>query len=140
MNLYVQCSLISLLGLALSVLTIIKSLTAKAKVSNVIFNWKTFLSQDIPIQAAGTAVTIGMCLILLGPFLKQYPQYANNTLFILIVFATIAYVGSDIASRFFSVVNSRINQAIDVKTSAADAASGNLNAPTPAAKPEPVKP
>lgn len=134
MNLYLQCGLISLIGLALSILTVIASLTKKAKIANIAFNWKLFLTQDVLIQAAGTLLTVALGLMLLGPALKQYPKFADNTLAILCIFATIGYVGSDIASRFFSVMNNRINNGIDSKTTISDIQTGNLSAPTPAPK------
>jgi len=136
MILYLQCFAISLLGLILSLLMVLKSQLNKAKLANVIFDWRLFFKADLWISIAGTLVMVGMALILLGPFLKKYPQFAENTLMILIIFSAFGYLGSDLASRFFSVVNGRINAAIDYKTSQADAASGNLNAPTPASKPE----
>ena len=135
MNLYLNCFIISLLGLALSQLLIIRNLTGKAKLSNVIFDWKLFWKTDLIFSVIGTLITVGIALMLLGPFLKSYPSFANNTLVILIVFSTLGYIGSDVASKFFSVVNSRINAAIDSKTTLADTATGNLGAPTPAAKP-----
>jgi hypothetical protein len=72
--------------------------------------------------------------MLLGPALKEYPKFADKTTVILIIFGTIGYVGSDIASRFFSVVNNRLNSAIDYKTNQADEANGTLGTPTPATK------
>ena len=73
-------------------------------------------------------------LVLVGPFIKQFPKFADNDLAILLAFATIGYSGSDIASRLFSVVNSRINGAIDYKTTQADKANGTENTPTVASK------
>jgi hypothetical protein len=135
LSLYLSCSGISLLGLLLSLLMVLKSQLAKARLANVIYDWRLFFRVDLWISVAGTLVMVGMALILLGPFMKKYPQFADNSLMTLIVFAAFGYLGSDLASRFFSVVNSRINAAIDYKTTQADAATGNLNAPTPATKP-----
>jgi len=134
--LYFNCFFISLLGLILSLLMVLKSQMTKAKLANVIFDWKLFFKADIWISVAGTLVMVGMALILLGPFLKKYPSFADNTLLTLIIFAAFGYLGSDLASRFFSVVNSRINAAIDYKTTQADRVTGNLDAPTPAGKPQ----
>lgn len=135
LSLYLNCFFISLLGLMLSLLMVLKSQINKAKLANVVFDWKLFFKADLWISVAGTLVMVGMALILLGPFLKKYPAFADNTLLTLIIFAAFGYLGSDLASRFFSVVNSRINAAIDYKTTQADAATGNLDAPTPAGKP-----
>ena len=135
MNLYLQCTLISLIGLLFSSLIIIRSLVKKATAANVKFNWKIFLSQDLIFQAIGSALTVAMALMLLGPTFKQYPKLADNTLLVLSVFATIGYVGSDIASRFFSTMNSRLTSAVSYKSQGYDESTGNLDAPTPASKP-----
>ena len=137
MNIYLNCFLIGLIGLALSVLMVLQSQIKKAKLANVIYPWKAFFGIDLFLQLAGSLLTIGLALMFLGPLLKQYPKFLDNTLTVLAGFATIGYVGSDIASRFFSVVNSRINGAIDYKTNQADEANGTLNAPTPTAKNNP---
>jgi len=134
MNIYLQCFLVGLIGLALSVLTVLKSLIRKAKLANVIFDWKLFFKADLVLQFVGAVLTLSLFLMLLGPFLKEYPKFADKTFAITVVFATIGYVGSDIASRMFSVVNSRLNGAIDYKTTQADEANGTADAPTPATK------
>jgi cell division protein FtsX len=137
MSIYVNSFLISLIGLGLSLLSVMYSLTKKAKAANVIFDWKLFFKADLIIQFIGTLLTVLLFLMLLGPFLEQFPKYANNTFGIMIFFATVGYVGSDIASRLFSVVNNRINGAIDYKTNQADEANGTLGIPTPALKKQP---
>jgi hypothetical protein len=136
MSLYLSCFAISLLGLGLSILLVLKSLTTKARLANVIFDFKLFWKTDAIFQIIGTFLTVGIALMLLGPFLKKYPAFSDNTLIILVIFSALGYLGSDVASRFFSVVNSRINGAIDFKTTQADKMSGNLDAPTPATKPQ----
>jgi len=133
-NFYLNCFLIGIIGVMLSTITVLLSLTRKAKVANVQFNWKLFFGADIFIQLLGSIITVGGALLLVGPFLKQYPKFANNDFAILLAFATIGYFGSDIASRLFSVVNSRINGAIDYKTNQADEANGTLGIRTPATK------
>lgn len=135
MNLYLQCFLISLIGLGISVMTILKNLTNKAQLANVIFDWKLYFKTDLVYQLVGTLLTVGLFLMLLAPARVKYPALSNDNLVILLVFATTGYIGSDLASRLFSVVNTRINSAIDYKTTIADKASGNLGAPTPADKP-----
>lgn len=135
MGLYLNCFFISLIGLGLSVLAVIFNLKKKAKLANIVFDWGLYWKSDLWMQIAGTLLTAGLFLMLLNPFLKQYPKFADNTFVILIFFSAVGYFGSDIASRLFSVVNSRINSAIDYKTTIADTQTGNLNAPTPAIKP-----
>jgi len=135
MNIYLSSFLIGLVGLSLSLLTVIKSLTRKAKLANVIFDWKLFLKSDLLLQLAGSLLTVFLGLLLLNPFFQQFPQYAGKVFAVNLIFATIGYMGADIASRLFSVVNSRINSAIDYKTTISDQTTGNLDSPTPAAKP-----
>lgn len=135
MGLYLNCFFISLIGLGLSVLAVIFNLKKKAKLANIFFDLKLYWKSDLWIQVAGTMLTCGLFLMLLNPFLKQYPQFADNVFVILIFFSAVGYFGSDIASRLFSVVNTRINTAIDYKTTQADTANGTLDAPTPAMKP-----
>ncbi len=134
MNFYLTCFLMGIIGVALSTITVLQSLTKKAKIANIIFNWKLFFSADIFIQLIGSLITVGGALLLIGPFMRQYPQYADKDFAIMVVFATIGYLGSDVASRLFSVVNSRINGAIDYKTTQADTANGTVDTPTPAVK------
>jgi len=135
MNIYLSSFLIGLVGLSLSLLTVIKSLTRKAKLANVIFDWKLFLKSDLLLQLAGSLLTVFLGLLLLNPFFQQFPQYTGKVFAVNLIFATIGYMGADIASRLFSVVNSRINSAIDYKTTISDQATGNLDNPTPAEKP-----
>lgn len=137
MNLYLQCALTSLIGLGLSLLFVIRNLTQKAALANVIFDWSLFWRKDLWIQVTGTLLTVALGLMYLGPFFKKFPKFADETFFTVVFFSGIGYFGSDIASRWFSVVNKRINGAIDFKTTEADKASGNLNAPTPATKQQP---
>lgn len=135
MNIYISSALVGLIGLALSMLMIIRSLKNKAKISNVIFDWKLVFTSDLIIQAIGSLLTIGLGLLLLDSFTDQYPAIVEQKgFYVQVVFATIGYIGSDIASRLFSVVNNRINGAIDYKTTQADQANGTLGAPTPAVK------
>lgn len=51
---------------------------------------------------------------------------------ILAMSATVGYSGGDLASKFFSFTQKRIDAAIDHKTTIADKATGNTDAPTPA--------
>ena len=135
MNIFLSSFLIGLVGLSLSLLTVIQSLTKKAKLANVIFDWKLFLKSDLILQFVGSILTVALGLLLLNPFFQQFPKYAEKVFAINVIFATIGYMGSDIASRLYSVVNSRINAAIDYKTTISDKATGNLDNPTPAEKP-----
>jgi len=62
-------------------------------------------------------------LALFSAYVMQYVKFG---------FAFVGYTGSDIMSRIFSVVNKRINKAIDYKTTIADESTGTTAKPTPA--------
>jgi hypothetical protein len=125
-----QCILMGLCGTVLSTLAVTYSLSKKAKAANVQFSLIDYLSTDwfAPVISL---VAIIMALIAL-PFIPA--QWHNSQGVIIVVFATIGYSGNDLVSRFFSVVNQRINGAIDYKTTISDTATGTLGSPTPAAK------
>lgn len=129
MNFIIQCVLMGICGTILSTLSVVYSLTKKAKSANVEFSFKGYLKTDwfAPVISL---VAIVMAVIAL-PYVP--PVAVHNPGYVLIVFATIGYSGNDLISRFFSVVNQRINGAIDYKTTLADTQTGTLGAPTPAA-------
>jgi len=118
-----------LLGLLLSTITVIQSLKNKAKIANVIFTVSSYFKDDGVLTMAGSSVMIIMGLVVL-----EYVPPSTNPLLLIAIFATAGYTGSDLASRFFSVANKRINDAIDYKTTIADKASGTLDNPTPTTK------
>ena len=129
MNIYISCALMGLLGLLLSTITVIQSLKNKAKIANVIFTVSSYFKDDGVLTMAGSSVMIIMGLVVL-----EYVPPSTNPLLLIAIFATAGYTGSDLASRFFSVANKRINDAIDYKTTIADKASGTLDNPTPTTK------
>lgn len=121
-----QCVLIGLCGTVISTLAVLYSLSKKAKAANVIFKTKNYFETDW-FSPVISVIAIFMALILLPYAPKNW-----SPLVILILFATIGYTGNDLVSRFFSIVNTRINSAIDYKTDIADKATGNFGTPTPA--------
>ena len=124
-----NCVLIGLCGTTLSLLAVNYSLSKKAKAANLIYSFKSFLVTDW-FAPAISLVAIIMASIGL-PYIPT--SWNNDQGMILIVFATIGYSGNDLVSRFFSVVNQRLNAAVDVKTTQADVANGTMSTPTPAA-------
>ena len=122
-----QCILIGLCGTLLSTLAVMYSLSKKAKAANVIFSASNYLKTD------WFAPTISAVAIFMAMILQPYVPATWPKGVILVLFATIGYSGNDIVSRFFSVVNSRINGAIDYKTDVADKINGTYGTPTPAA-------
>ena len=129
----VKCVIVGLLGTGLSLLAVNYSLAKKAKAANLIYNFRSFFITDwfAPVISI-VAIAMGVVFV---PYIPAGWQDSPGA--ILVVFATIGYSGNDIVSRFFSVVNQRLNAAIDVKTTQADVANGTMATPTPAA---PIKP
>ncbi len=139
---------VATLGLAFAFLLKSKSQSEKAKKANVKYSMIGFLIED-----KGTIITtyivLALSLMVFGPLLdpsviltkdKEVTFFfdlftikvsAVYEIFLMSVFATVGYSGMDIALRFFGKTNSLINNAIDYKTTQADAANGTLNEPTP---------
>lgn len=130
-SLYVNCGLIGLLGLIFAVLMQLKSQREKAKAANLQFTISGFFSDEW-INLSLSIVTIIIGLVLIPTVVGWKPAYIP---FVRPAFLPIGYMGTDIILKLFGVVNKRLNAAIDDKTTEADKASGNLNAPTPATKP-----
>lgn len=129
LSLYLNCFLIALLGLLLSMLMSMRALKIKAKLANVEFFPKKYF-QDEWISILISLVVIGIFLMFLPWVFNWKPEVIK---FSMPIFATVGYMGTDIILKIFSVVNDRINAAIDFKTTQADKANGTLDAPTPAA-------
>ncbi len=125
---YIQCFAVGLLGMILQALLKIKSIQDKAKKANVQFSAKEYLMEDW-VSHMASFVTLSMCLFFVDEFTNFYAKASD---YMKIGFAFVGYTGSDIMSRIFSVVNKRINRAIDFKTTIADEASGTSDKPTPA--------
>jgi len=134
---YLYCGAIALLGLLFAVLLQLKSQSDKAKLANLIKpTFGSYVKDEwITISLSIVTIIIGLFLIPIVVGLK--PQYAP---YIRPAFLPIGYAGTDILLKLFGVVNKRLNAAIDMKTNIADAATGNLAAPTPALPPQPTKP
>lgn len=130
LGLYAKCFAVALIGCALQAVLKIKSIQDKARIANVEFRAATYFKEDW-LSLLASLLTIILFLFFIGDILNWKPSVIN---YALIGFAFVGYTGSDIASRFFSVVNKRINAAIDYKTTEADRMAGTLDKPTPAVK------
>lgn len=126
--LYVQCFAVALCGMLLQALLKVKSIQDKAKKANVQFNPKEYFLDDW-LSHSASLVTVIMVMFFVDEF-AHFSAYVMQ--YIKFAFAFVGYTGSDIMSRLFSVVNKRINNAIDYKTTIADEATGTTNQPTPA--------
>lgn len=115
-QLYLTCFLVALIGLALFTVLKIKGLQDKAIAANVQFKPSQYFKTDW-LSILASLLTIILFLFFVDNILKWQPVVID---YIKIGFAFVGYTGSDIASRLFGVVNSRINQVIDTKTTKAD--------------------
>jgi hypothetical protein len=128
MNVYIQCFAVAFVGMILQALLKIKSIQEKAIKANVQFSAKEYLFGDW-VSHLASLTTIVMFMFFIDEVTNFYAKAAN---YLKVGFAFVGYTGSDIASRLFSSVNKRINNAIDHKTSIADETTGTLDKPTPA--------
>lgn len=124
---YAVIFLIAVLGQLLQMLLKIKSLQEKAKKANVVFSTKEYLRDDW-VSHCISLVTIVLFMF----FINEMVTFnASVSKYLKMGFAFVGYSSADIASRIFSVVNRRINDAIDYKTTQADTANGTVDQPTP---------
>lgn len=127
-SLYVQCFAVAFFGMVLQALLKIKSIQDKARKANVQFSAKEYLIEDW-ISHCASLVTVIMTMF----FIDELAHFSEHVMsYVKFGFAFVGYTGSDIMSRLFSVVNKRINNAIDFKSTIADQASGTTETPTPA--------
>jgi hypothetical protein len=104
----------------------LKSLQDKARLANVEFKVFQYFKNDW-LSITASVLTVVMFLFFIDNILVWKPAVAD---YLKIGFAFVGYTGSDIASRIFGVVNKKINSAIDYKTTVADQATGDTEAPT----------
>lgn len=116
MQLYIECFVVAVLGMALQTILKIKSLQEKAKAANVKFSVGDYFKNDWGSVAA-SLITIIMFLFFIDNILKLKPSIID---YIKLLFAFVGYTGSDIASKVFGVINKKINNAIDAKTTISD--------------------
>jgi putative exporter of polyketide antibiotics len=129
-SLYINCSIIALLGLILAVLLQMKSQNEKARQANLIFSPVIFLKAEwITISISIVVIIIGLYFIPIVVDIK--PQYLP---YIKPAFLPLGYMGTDIILKLFGVMSKRLNAAIEVKSQESDKQTGTLDAPTPAAK------
>jgi hypothetical protein len=132
-SLYINCLAIAILGLIISMLMQMKSLSDKAKSANVIFIPKTYFQKEWISILIAIAI-ISLWLILLPAIAGLEPKYEK---YFKIFSLPMGYMGTDIVLKFLGLINKKINSAIGYKSNIADKETGTTNEPTPA---EPVKP
>lgn len=150
--LYLKLISASLVGLGIQLVAKNKSIQNKAGLANVQYHGMVeLLRNDLP-SIIGTLLTISLFFLIIGgavnpgnldlpdkpmSFLYGWVVLSKRIIYegvLAALFATIGYTGMDIALRFFSVTNRRINKAIDYKTTIADQTTGTIDTPTPTAK------
>lgn len=113
-----------LLGWATHALLKAKGIQDKARLANVEFKFWEYFTKDF-ISHGISFLGIILFLVIIDELhfvVGNYPK---------ILSITVGYMGSDIIARFFSVVNKKVNAAIDFKSTIADTNTGTLGKPTP---------
>jgi len=129
---YLNCFVLAILGLLFAILLQLKSQNEKARLANLIRpTFGSFVKEEW-INISMSIVVIVVAMFFIPIFMDWKPQALN---YVRPAFLPIGYMGTDILLKLFGLVNKRLNAAIDLKTTEADKASGNLDAPTPATKP-----
>jgi hypothetical protein len=134
LTMYLTLFAVAIVGMALHTALKLKGLQDKARLANVEFKVVQYFKNDW-LSITASVLTVVLCLFLTENILAWKPQAAS---YLKIGYAFVGYTGSDIASRLFGVVNRKINTAIDYKTTVADAAQGNTEAPTPLPEKKPL--
>lgn len=124
---YVTLFFIAFLGMLLQMLLKAKSIQDKAKKANLQFSFREYFLDDW-LSHGISIITITMFLFFISEAVTFSAIVAD---YLKIGFAFVGYSSADIASRIFSVVNKRVNSAIDYKTTQADQANGTADKPTP---------
>jgi hypothetical protein len=131
------CLLIGLIGAVIGVLISLKLLHEKAKTSNLIFNYQSALLEDWYVPVINLLIVLSLWLVL--PYRTgKVAEYSDLTT--IGFFGIAGITGNVFLSIAISSVRKRFIAATDFKTDKADEAAGVLGTPTPADKPEPVKP
>lgn len=124
---YAVIFFISFLGMILQMLLKANAIKQKAKSNNLIFSFKEFLLDDW-LSHSVSVTTIVMFMFFIEEA-TRFNEHVEN--YLKIGFAFVGYSSSDIASRLFSVVNKRVNEATGYKATGYDTTTGNLDKPTP---------
>jgi len=133
--LYGQCFAVGIVGLAIQVAMKIQAFQKTAALANLKldeksakFKWTDYFTKDW-LSVVIAFLTLVLYLFVLGEIIGFAPAAGN---FIMIGAAFVGYTGGSLASRLFSVIDKRFNDAIDYKTTQADEKNGTADSPTPA--------
>lgn len=122
----IQCLLIGLLGTVAAVLGALKSLQAKASAASLDFK----IGRDY-FQKDWYTIAISLVAITMGYIALPYYPKTLNPLWGILGFFLLGYAGNDVIFKLYSFANSRLNKAIDAKTTIADESMGILGTKTP---------
>lgn len=125
-NLFIQCFLIGLLGIAFQTMMKIKVLSDKARAANTHFQFKDYFIQDYPTVILNFIV-LTACIFASDEILNFKPILLN---YIKGFYFFIGFTGSAILNMVLSNVNKRIMKIIDEKTNTADEIFPNGNSET----------
>lgn len=124
-----EIAVVGFLGMLLHMFIKARAIRIKATLSNVKFQfWRYFVDDWLSHLISILAIVLYVYLV--RRRVANAPESMHEL--ILAFSATVGYSGADLVARFFSFTNRRINAAIDHKTTIADEATGNTDAPTPA--------
>jgi hypothetical protein len=127
MNHYLELLGFGLLGWIIQALLKARSIQEKARAANVEFKFLEYFTMDW-ISHAVSIIMIVTGVLLANDAIHMFPQVES---WLRALFVTIGYSNGDIVSRFLSKVNTKVNAAIDYKTTISDKQTGTLDAPTP---------
>jgi hypothetical protein len=147
---FLKLFIVATLGLAFQLAMKSKSMKDTARKANVVYAVWDFLKTDLSTILI-TYIVLALFLVVFGPALDPGAILAGGgkksvtfffdlfvlpirtiyEIFMMSVSATVGYAGMDLALRYFGRTLGFIKQAIDYKTTQADAANGTLDMPTP---------
>lgn len=146
--LYFKLIAASIIGMAFQLYFKSMSQQDMAKKANVEYSILEFLIKDKK-AIIGTFLTLSLFFLLFGeainsvvvnsstelkPYLYGFFMLSPKmiaTFIVQVICVTVAYMGQDVALRFLGRTSKEIREAIDYKTTQADAANGTLDKPTP---------
>lgn len=111
-QLYIQCFLISLLGMAFSIIMQIRALMRKSRAAKEEFSVWTYFKQDW-LSGVASIFFIAIVLVVISEVLKWKPWVID---YIKIVFVLVGYLGADLGYKLFSATSKKITKIIADKT------------------------
>jgi len=104
-----------------------KGIQDKARLANVEFKFGEYFTKDW-LSHLLSFTGIGAYLLILTEVVNGNSMLSG---YVKTLSLFVGWAGSDLISRFFSVVNKKVNAIIDIKTTAADQVTGTSTVPTP---------